>query len=186
MSFWNFYGNFTPELIGLANAIPGRVGAELTPCPSDIHEFWRTWITRGWFEWETDGYPAYSALRHTQTWWSYRHLPNILFVHYADLLTDMEGGIRRIARFLAIDPPADAWPMIVKNCSFVEMKKHGDELMPLMKMLLKGGADSFFHKGTNGRWQEVLGSDELKLYDAACARELTPDCRRWLENGGEI
>ena len=69
------------------------------------------------------------------------------------------------------------------NCTFAEMKKHGDELMPQLKMILKGAGDSFFHKGTNGRWCDVLSVDELRLYDAAAARELTPDCRRWLENG---
>jgi len=186
MSFWNFYGNFSPQMIAAINGIPGRVGDELQKCPDDVHELWHNWITRGWFEWESEGYPFWSVMHHAQTWWDYRHRQNILFVHYADLLADMEGGIRRIARYLEIEPPADAWPTIVRNCSFAEMKAHGDELMPMMKMLLKGGADSFFHKGTNGRWREVLSADELKLYDAAAARELTPECRRWLEHGGTI
>jgi aryl sulfotransferase len=184
MSFWNFYGNFSPQMIAAINGIPGRVGAELQKCPDDIHELWHNWVTRGWFEWESEGYPFWSVMRHAQTWWDYRHLPNVLFVHFADLLADMEGGIRRIARYLGIEPPAQAWPTIVRNCSFAEMKAHGDELLPMMKMLLKGGSDSFFHKGTNGRWREVLSADELKLYDAAAARELTPECRQWLEHGG--
>jgi aryl sulfotransferase len=186
MSFWNFYSNFTPQLLNVVNSVPGRVGAELPPCPADIHELWRQWTMRGWFEWETQGYPLGSVLHHAQSWWEYPHLPNILFVHFADLLADLEGGIRRIARFLEIDPPAGVWPTIVRNCSFAEMKSHGDELLPLMKMMLKGGADAFFHKGTNGRWREVLSADELKLYDAAAEREMTPDCRRWLENGGNL
>jgi hypothetical protein len=33
---------------------------------------------------------------------------------------------------------------------------------------------------------DILSADELKLYDAACERELTPDCRRWLEYGGNL
>ncbi len=186
MSFWNFYGNFSPQMIAAINGIPGRVGGELQKCPEDIHELWNNWITRGWFEWEHEGYPFWSVMHHTQTWWDYRHRQNILFVHYADLLADMEGGIRRIARYLEIEPPADAWPAILRNCSFAEMKAHGDELMPMMKMLLKGGADSFFHKGTNGRWREVLSADELKLYEVAAQSELPPECRRWLEQGGAI
>jgi aryl sulfotransferase len=139
MSFWNFYGNFSPQMIAAINGIPGRVGDELQKCPDDVHELWHNWITRGWFEWESEGYPFWSVMHHAQTWWDYRHRQNILFVHYADLLADMEGGIRRIARYLEIEPPADAWPTIVRNCSFAEMKAHGDELMPMMKMLLKGG-----------------------------------------------
>jgi aryl sulfotransferase len=186
MSFWNFYGNFTPQLITALNSIPGRVGDELRPCPDDLHELWRGWMTRGWFEWETEGYPFWSVLRHAQSWWDYRHLPNLMFVHYADLLADLEAGIRRIARFLEIEPVSEAWPVIVHNCSFSEMKARGAELMPQSRLVLKGGADTFFHKGTNGRWREVLSTDELKLYDRAADRELTPECRRWLEHGGEV
>ena len=183
MSYWNFYGNFTPQLITLANSIPGRVGEELQPCPDDVHELWHGWMTRAGFPWEHDGYPAGSVLHHAQTWWDYRHLPNILLVHFADLLADLEKEIRRIARFLEISPPPEAWPTIVHNCTFAEMKKHGEELMPMVKMILKGGGDSFFHKGTNGRWCDVLSADELRLYDVAATRELAPECRRWLENG---
>lgn len=65
------------------------------------------------------------------------------------------------------------------------MKGHASELMPLMNMMLKRGPDAFFHKGTNGRWREVLSADELKLYNVVAERELTPECRRWLESGSD-
>ena len=48
----------------------------------------------------------------------------------------------------------------------------------------KAGAKTFLYKGTNGRWRDILSAEELKLYEAACERALTPDCRRWLEQGG--
>jgi len=54
---------------------------------------------------------------------------------------------------------------------------------PALSAVLKGGADAFFYKGTNGRWREVLSREELALYDKAAKRVLTPDCRQWLENG---
>ena len=92
-------------MIALTNAVPGRVGDELQPCPEDIPEVWHEWITRACYPWEQDGYPGGSALHHMQTCWNYRHLPNILLVHFADLLADLEGEIRPIARFLEISPP---------------------------------------------------------------------------------
>ena len=51
---------------------------------------------------------------------------------------------------------------------------------------LKGGADTFLNKGTNGRWRDVLSASELALYDTACDRALSPDCREWLEIGGVV
>ena len=93
MSYWNFYGNFSPQLISLANLIPGRVGEELQRCPDDVHELWRGWMTRACFPWEHDGYPGGSVLHHAQTWWDYGHLPNILPVHFADLLVAGAGFV---------------------------------------------------------------------------------------------
>ena len=47
----------------------------------------------------------------------------------------------------------------------------------------KGGADTFMHMGTNGRWRGVLTAEELRLYDAAYERTLSDSCRIWLEAG---
>ncbi len=74
MSYWNFYRDFSPKLINMINSVPGRIGSELPSCPDDIHELWRGWMTKGAFEWETEGYPWWSVLRHAQSWWDYRHL----------------------------------------------------------------------------------------------------------------
>jgi len=186
MSFWNHYCTFTDETMQLINLIPGRVGGPLPLCPEDVHELWRNWITRGWFEWETEGYPWWSNLHNVQSWRDYRHLDNILFVHYSDLLTDLEGEVRRIARFLEIEVPDEAWPVIGRNWSFAEMKAKGEWFAPNGGVPFKGGAQSFFHKGTNGRWRDILSADELRLYEAAASRELTPECRRWLERSGRF
>ena len=42
---------------------------------------------------------------------------------------------------------------------------------------------TFINKGTNGHWRDILTADDLKLYEAAMARELTPDCAHWLQHG---
>ena len=89
-----------------------------------------------------------------------------------------------MAEFLEIEVPEAAWPGIVKRVSFAEMKKAGERYAPLGGDFWKGGADTFMNKGTDGRWRGVLSDEELALYDAACKRTLTSDCRRWLEEGG--
>ncbi len=186
MSFWNHYRNFTDETLQLLELLPGRVGPGLPRCPDDIHELWRNWTSRGWFEWETEGYPWWSNLRNVQSWWNFRHLSNLTFVHFADLLANLEGEIRRIADFLEIDVPSAIWSTIVRNCTFAEMKAKGERYAPAGGVPWKGGAQTFFHQGTNGRWKEILSPEELTLYDAAATRELSPECRHWLENGGHV
>ena len=51
------------------------------------------------------------------------------------------------------------------------------------RAIWRHGLDTFFFKGTNGRWRDVLTPAELELYEAAKARCLTPDCAAYLERG---
>jgi hypothetical protein len=150
----------------------------------DVREAWRSWITRGWFGWESDGFPYWSHLHHCRTWWEFRQLPNILLVHHADLLADLEGQMRRVANYLGADVPAARWPHVVNACTFESMKRDAQNDSDEMEQVWKGGAQTFFFKGTNGRWRDVLSAEDLTLYEHAVQRALTADCARWLERGG--
>jgi aryl sulfotransferase len=184
MSLWNHYTKMVEDLFIIMNGLAGRVGDEFPRATDDIHEFWRDWMTRGWFEGETDGWPYWSHLYNVQSWWEFRHLPNLLLVHYSDMIEDLDREVRRIADFLEI-PLTDAqFASVVHATTFSEMKKQGENYAPGGGEHWKGGAATFLHKGTNGRWRDVLSDEELELYDAACERTLDPVCRRWMEEGG--
>ena len=183
MSFWNHYSSYTPEILTEMNDTPGRVGPALMPCPGNIRELWDMWITKGWFDWETEGYPHWSNMRHVQTWWQDRAEPNILFVHYNDLLADLEGGISRIADYLDIECASETVSAIAGLVTFRSMRRDAEVIDPGAVKAFKGGAKTFFNKGTNGRWRAVLTEDDIAVYNAVANRELTSDCRLWLENG---
>jgi len=183
LSLWNHYANFTETAYAISNDTPGRVGEPLPPSPPDFHAFWQGWISRGSHPWEGEGYPFWGNLHHTQSWWNYRHLDNILFVHFHDLLTDRAGEIRRIGAFLGIDVPDDALPAILQALDISTMREREGKRNPAFQVLWKNGAQTFFNKGTNGRWKDLLSADELALYEAKAAQVLTPDCQAWLEQG---
>ncbi len=186
MSLLNHWSNHTPMFFQIINSVPGRVGDEFPVFEGDIPARWRDWMTRGWFAWESDGYPYWSHLHHCASWWEYRHLPNIHFVHYADLLADLEGQMRRLSADLRIPVPDDRWAHLVNACTFASMKAEAERSAGNMKLFWKEGAATFFNKGTNGRWRDALSEADLALYDAAAERTLTADCRRWLEEGGPV
>ena len=186
MSLWNHYTNLTDVALERYNGTPERVGDELPPPPDDVRTFWREWLTRGSFDWEQDGWPYWSHFSNVQSFWNARHLPNVQLVHYSDLLEDTEREVRFIAGFLGIELPDSEWPRIAKAVSFDEMRQNGATYVPGGGEHWKGGAETFLHKGTNGRWRDVLTDDDLALYDAACDRVLTPECRKWLEEGGRV
>lgn len=183
MSMWNHYGNYTAAMYQKLNDSPGRIGEAFPPCPETVNEFWRGLMTRGWFDWESEGYPFWSVVRYMQTWWDFKHLDNILFVHFNDLLQNLEAEIQRIANYLHIAVKPVFLPQIANAVTFTTVKQSAEQYEGGMADVMKGGAQTFIHKGTNGRWRGVLTEDNLKLYEAAVARELSPDCARWLEFG---
>ncbi|MBT5537256.1 sulfotransferase domain-containing protein [Candidatus Poribacteria bacterium] len=172
MSLWNHHASYREGIVE-AFSVPGA---------DDIHTFWREWTTRGWFPWESEGYPYWSNLRHSQTWWDYRRLPNILFVHFNRLLEDLRGEILRVAAFLGIPISAEDAGRIAHEVTFSTVKEKADTSFSGMGGMFVGGAQTFFYKATNGRWKAALSEAELVLYEAAAERELTPECRRWLES----
>jgi aryl sulfotransferase len=180
MSFWNHLTTYADAQPEAADA-PPRDRPPAPPAPQDIHEFWREWITRGTFEWETEGYPYWGNLHHTKTWWPYRTRDNVLFVHYNDLLADLGGEIRRIVRFLDMQRSDEQLAEVAHAVTFSTMKQNAAQLLPGAETGWKGGARTFVFKGTNGRWKDVLSQDELALCTEALARVLTPECAAWLQ-----
>jgi aryl sulfotransferase len=106
----------------------------------------------------------------------------VCFVHYADLLVDLEGEMRRLARFLGIDVPDDSWPAVVDRCSLDEMRSAAAATGGLVERF-EGGAESFFNKGTNGLWVDVLSDEQLGRYRRHVSEGLDSQTADWLEHG---
>lgn len=118
-----------------------------------------------------------------QSWWNYRHLPNILLVHFADLLANTPQQIRRIADYLDIAATDEQIAQIAQQTSLTAMRTRAVEKDVRQVNVFVDGPRSFFYKGTNGRWRDVLTAEELAQFEEKAAKVLTPECRAWLEQG---
>jgi aryl sulfotransferase len=184
MSLWNHYSGYTEFAYLLFND-PDRPGVEFPRCPAEPRELWPRWIGEGWFEWEPDGWPFWSHHHHLATWWEWRDLPNVHFVHFNDLLADTEGEMRRLADYCEIEVPEDAWSAILDAVQLDSMRadaKASAAGQDPAAFIFEGGIERFLFKGTNGRWRGVLTDDDVGLYEQA-ATTLDPELRRWLEGG---
>ena len=123
----------------------------------------------------------WSMFSYVETFWPYRHLPNILMVHFTDMLDDLEGQMRRVAKFVGIDVPEEKWPALVEAATFDSMKRDLDTLDPEFMEIFKGGSQAFMDS-VDGKWEEILNKEDLKLYEAR-ASKLDPQLREWLEKG---
>lgn len=158
------------------NDTPGRVGPPIEPRPGDIRQYWRDWL-------ECDGYPFWSYWESVRSWWRIRDLPNVRLIHFADLKRDLPGEIRSLARFLAIEIDESQWERIVEHCTFDWMKRHAPNSAPAGGAFWDAGADTFIHKGVNGRWRDTLSDDESARYAQRARSELGSACARWLATG---
>lgn len=186
MSMWNHWHNMQPDSIDELNNAPGRQGPPLNHAPDDIGPAFDEWLSRGTFEWESNGYPFWSHLHHAKTWWDYRHLPNIHFVHYEDLLKDLDGEMRRVSAYLDIPVNEEIWPTLVEAMTFKSMKANADHMAPGGTQGAWKDVSNFFHKGTNKRWQGVLTDEQVQKYDVLAKQELGDDLAQWLEFGGRL
>ncbi len=175
-SAFNHLSNFKPEVFDLFNNTPGRVGPELLPPPASVHQFYREWFAR-------DGYPMWSFWENIRSWWSIRHLPNVMMIHFADMKRDLPGTVRDVAQFLGIELDAATFATVVEHASFDYMKRNAHLAAPLGGTIWEGGASTFINKGTNGRWQGTLSPGECRAYETRAIAELGPDCAAWLESG---
>ena len=182
MSMWNHYSNFTTDFLERMNEPDDLIPDRFSQAPDDIRDFWQMWMTRGTFAWESDGFPFWSTIHHLATWWEYRYLKNIYFVHYNNLLANPAKEIRGVANFLEISITEDALALIVNAVSFDTMKRNAEAILPGIGNAIQGGGTTFINKGSNGRWRDVLTENDLQLYDNAVQRQLSLDCIAWLEN----
>jgi aryl sulfotransferase len=177
-SAYNHQAGFTDEALAGFNETPGRVGPRIGRPQCDVRDYYLHFL-------EYDDFPGFEfggLWEHTQGWWNLRGLPNVLLVHFSDLKANMAREIRRIARFLEIEVEPSSWPKILEHCSFDYMRAEAKKI-EILGRFFQGGGETFFHKGTNGRWKDSLSAEEIARCDAVAARYLTADCARWLKTG---
>ena len=175
-SVYNHHVNANALWYRALNETPGRIGPPIAPPTADIRRYWLDWLA-------ADGYPFWSFWDNVRSWWAIRQLPNLMFVHYADLKRDMPGQMRALAKFLQIPVDTAAWPRILEYCSFDWMKANATKSVPLGGAFWDAGAQVFINKGVNGRWRDTLTAADVAAYESRAKQELGEDCAHWLATG---
>ena len=172
VSLANHRRKMRPEVIEALNAIAARDG--VAPWPTvwdgDMDQLFDEWV-----DWGT-------PMEHLASWWPNRHEPFVLLVHYADLIRDLGGEMRRIADFLDVDIPTALWSEVVERCRFEAMKSQ-HEASGILNQAFPEGATAFFNLGTNGRWRAQLSEAQLRRHEQLTAERLPEDAALWLEHG---
>ena len=161
--------------------------ADLGPMPvppeDPMDRFW-LWV-------DTDSTDATAAaslrgtLHHLATFWAAQDRPNVVLVHYSDLMRDLEGEMRLLASRLGIEVPEERWPALVEAAEFEQMKARADLVVPDSTHAIWQDNRQFFDKG-GCRWRSMLTDADLARYEARLAGIDAPaDLVAWAHEGRE-
>jgi aryl sulfotransferase len=110
---------------------------------------------------------------------------NLLRLHYADMLRDLDGAMARVARHIGISHPPDVMAALVAAATFDSMKSNADRFAPSAGRDFWRSDAAFFDSATSSKWEGKLSDADLAAYDARMSSMLTPEERQWLEWGGQ-
>lgn len=160
--------------------------AELTGKP-DLAQVERLQPLDEWLQqWIESDVPAQSELdsfngvfHHLTDAWNRRDQGNVMLVHYADLLHDLPGEMRRIAVGLDLGVPSLLIDELAAAATFQSMQAHSSDLAPDPAGVLKERT-RFFRAGQSGAGAAALDSAGLAAYNARAAQAATSDMLAWL------
>lgn len=114
---------------------------------------------------------------------------NVLFLHFADMKSDHNGSLKKIADFLSIHPSNAQWEAIREYTRFPWMKQHGEKFEALSESavpIMESGA--MIRKGAIGAAKEDGMNEEISAHLLSVGQQICPDpaALDWLYNGGEI
>ncbi|MCH8331658.1 MAG: sulfotransferase domain-containing protein [Bacteroidetes bacterium] len=172
-SLYNHHSNANEKWYHALNETPGLQGPPIEKPTDDILQYFNEWL-------EKDGFPFWSFWENIKSWWEIKELPNVMMIHFSELKADMPGMIRKIAAYLDIEIDENNWDAIVEHCTFDYMKANAEKSVPLGGMFWDGGAQTFIHKGNNGRWKEMLSEEQSQAYETMAKEKLGDECANWL------
>ena len=188
LSWHNHAHGYTEDTLRLMDAGGEEDESVARPLPrahaGPADEFHR-WLTEGVHPGWPDGLPNTSYFAFERSWWEARHRPNVLMLHYADMLADLRGEIGRLAAFLEIDAAPGFLNALAEASTLRAMQTDGEALLEGAETAFQGGHRRFLNKGENGRWRGIYRAADLALYEEKLAA-LPAECAHWLASGGRI
>ncbi len=121
-------------------------------------------------------------------WWPLRREPNVLLMHFADMKRDHDGSVRKVARFLDLEPADAEWPVILECTSFPWMKRHEHKFegprASRVPVLNRGG---MVRKGKTGAARDDGITPEMGAEIAQIGGEvLSAAALEWVYSGGAV
>lgn len=148
--------------------------------PEDIQTAFGMFLRDELYNGSNDALDLHSIAYHYRSFKRWEHLKNVHLFHYADMVADPAGSVRRIARILGMDDSAPLIDTIVEGTQFANLKKQAaaaDREAESPEFYL--GA-KFFNDAKSNKWEGKLHAADLEAFDTRI-RALLPEAQaQWL------
>ena len=108
-----------------------------------------------------------------------------MLVHYDDLVTDLDGAMRRLAEVLGVPVDEERWPALVHAATFDAMRDRAAVSAPAGDLGVLKDPTAFFRRGVSGDGPALLGVNELAHYFDRVAAMAPADMLAWLHRNGK-
>ena len=146
--------------------------------PDDPSESFRIFV-----EGDHSGASLQGIVTHYKETLARRSRENLLLLHYADMLRDLDAAVGRIAAHVDLSYDPALMSAIVNAATFDSMKANAQRFTPSAGQGVWNQDSGFFDSGTSNKWEGQLTPDDLKAYEEVISALLSPDDRAWLEWG---
>mmetsp|Transcript_53034 Transcript_53034/g.125513 ORF Transcript_53034/g.125513 Transcript_53034/m.125513 type:complete len:401 (+) Transcript_53034:162-1364(+) len=159
------------------------------PAPEDdITESFNNWMPGGLF--------GFIWWEYVSGWWTFRNDPNVLLLHYSDMITDPRTGIKKLAAFMGVTLTPSEFEDVAVKCSKEYMAAHESNFrytLPLHPTFGNNGEHGLMDLGgmvskrlMTGNSGNLKYSDEQKAQWAKMEEELFQDpvLVKWAREGG--
>ena len=158
VSAYHHMSGMTAEMMKWLSATP----------PQSFDAYVEQWLESGWYE-------------HVAGWWEQRAKPNILWIRYADMKTDMSGTIDSLVEFLGWNVSSEVKAKTIELSSFAWMSNNRDKFTRFSAMDSPGWKPrAFIRKGAVGDHQSMLSSTQERKVVAEAQKQLDGECLAYL------
>ena len=117
-----------------------------------------------------------------RSYWDAREAPNVHLFHYADMWSDLDAEMRRVAAALDVQVDEDRWQAFVEAAGLSSMRSRAADTAPEAHVDLWVSPERFFRSGGTRDWESLLTADDISHFEDRL-RELAGDAAEWATSG---
>jgi Sulfotransferase domain len=107
-----------------------------------------------------------SWFQHAAGWLNRQDDPNILYLSYEEMKTDLRSCLYRISDFCGLEIDPARLPDILHRCSFEFMKQYEEKFDPANSTLARSTPPgAFIRKGSAGGWADHFSAEQQAIFD---------------------